>query len=129
MIFMLKARKYVSKRNSNHEKKQVNRLIILNGKGWHYIAGKKLTALLRGITLKYHSDFYCLNCLQSFGTENKHKPHKNVCENKDFCDIVMLRCQNLINTINLIKSHLLFMQLLKRLADVKKVSKIYLEKK
>ena len=32
MIFMLKARKYVSKRNSNHEKKQVNRLIILNGK-------------------------------------------------------------------------------------------------
>ena len=37
--------------------------------GWHYIAVKKLSALLHGITSKRHGDFYCLNCLHSFRTE------------------------------------------------------------
>ena len=55
---------------------------------WHYLAVKKLSASLRGITSKHHSDFYCLNCLHSFGTENKRESHK-VCENKHFCNIVM----------------------------------------
>ena len=40
--------------------------------GWHYLAVKKLSTLLRGITLK-HGDFYCLNCLHSFRTESKLK--------------------------------------------------------
>ena len=39
----------VSKHNSNREK-QVIILMIPNGKGWHYITVKKLSALLRGIT-------------------------------------------------------------------------------
>ena len=30
---------------------------------WNYIAVKKLSTLLRGITSKHHGDFYCLNCL------------------------------------------------------------------
>ena len=34
--------------------------------GWHYLAVKKLSTLLRGITSKHHGDFYCLNCLHSF---------------------------------------------------------------
>ena len=41
-------------------------------KGWHYLAVKKLSALLRGITSQ-HGGFYCLNCLHSFRTENKLK--------------------------------------------------------
>ena len=40
---------YVSKRNSKREK-QVILLMIPNGKRCHYIAVKKLPALLRGIT-------------------------------------------------------------------------------
>ena len=59
---------------------------------WRRIASshsKKLSALLRGITSKHHSDFYCLNCIHSFAAENKYESHKKVCENKDFCDIVM----------------------------------------
>ena len=71
---MLKRKKiypaYVSKHNSNHEK-QVNLLMIPNGEGWHYLAVKELSALLRGITSKHHRDFYCLNCLHSFATEKK----------------------------------------------------------
>ena len=34
---------------------------------------------------KHDGDFYYLNCLHSFPTENKHESHKEVCENKDFC--------------------------------------------
>ena len=40
---------------------------------WHYLAVKKLFALQWGITLKHDDDFYCLNCLHSFRTENKLK--------------------------------------------------------
>ena len=42
-----------------------------------------------GITSKHKGDFYCLNCLHSFRTENKLRSHEKVCENKDFCGIAM----------------------------------------
>ena len=51
---------------------------------------KKLSTLLRGKTSKHHGDFFCLNCLHSFRTENKLKPYEKVYKNKDFCGIVML---------------------------------------
>ena len=60
---------YVSKHNSKR-KKQVIILMIPNG-GWHYLAVNKLSALLRAIM----SDFYFMNCLRSFATENKHESH------------------------------------------------------
>ena len=49
---------YVSKNNSYREK-QVILLMILNdvGQRWHYLAVKKLSALLRGITSKNNGDF------------------------------------------------------------------------
>ena len=61
--------------------------MIPNEEGWHGLGVKKLLALLRGIMSKRHGDFYCLNCLHSFATENKLESHKKVCENKD---VVML---------------------------------------
>ena len=48
---------------------------------------KRLFALLYGKTSKHCSDIYCLNCLNSFSTENKFKPHENA--RKDFGEIVM----------------------------------------
>ena len=50
---------------------------------------KKLSALLIGIILKHKSNFYSLNCLHLFRTKNKIESHKKLCENKDFCNIVM----------------------------------------
>ena len=38
---------------------------------WHYLTLKKLSILLSGIKLKHHGDFYCLDYLHSFRTENK----------------------------------------------------------
>ena len=78
----------VSKHNSNREK-QALLLMIPNREGWHYVAVKKLSALLRGVMWKHYGDFYYLNSLHSFATKNKHESHKKVYENKDFCNIVM----------------------------------------
>ena len=31
-----------------------------------------------------------MNCLQSFRTKNKPETHKKVCENKNFCNVIIL---------------------------------------
>ena len=63
--------------------------MILIGEGWPYLAVKILSALLREITSKYHSDFYCLNYLHFFASKNTLKFHKKECGNKGFCNIIM----------------------------------------
>ena len=87
-----------------------------NGEGWHYLAAKKLAALVRGITSKTHRDSYCLNCLHSFVTGNKRESHKKVWKNKDFCNILMPSEDTNILEFNQYdksdKSSLLFMQTL-----------------
>ena len=80
---------YISKHNSNPEK-QVILLIIPNEKKGHYLAIKKLSALLIGVTSKHHGNFYCLNCRHSFVTENKLQSHKkSMQKKKDFYNITM----------------------------------------
>ena len=49
--------------------KQVIILMISNREKWHYLAVKKLSALLRGVTPKNNCDFYCLNWLHSCETK------------------------------------------------------------
>ena len=56
--------------------------MIPNREGWYYLSVKKLSALLKGVTAKHKGDFFCLNYLHSFGTENKLGYHKRVCEKK-----------------------------------------------
>ena len=46
--------------------------MVPNREELHYFAVKKLSALLRAITFKHQSDFYRLNYLHSFATENKN---------------------------------------------------------
>ena len=64
-------------------------MITDDGKKWHYLAVKKLSALLRGITSNNHGDFYCLNCLHSYRTKEKLKKHEKVCNNYDYCYVRM----------------------------------------
>ena len=71
---------------------------------WHYIALKSeitddeykkplsiLSRLFRGITSNNNGDFYCLGYLHSFRTDNALKKHDRLCDNNDYCRIVMLR--------------------------------------
>ena len=78
---------YISKHNSNRETLLIF-LMIPNGEGWHYLAVKRLSALLREVTSKHHHLNY-LNCLHSFATENKRESHKKLCEDKDFCYVII----------------------------------------
>ena len=79
---------YISKHNFNLENKVIP-LTIKDGEKRHYLAVKNLSTLLRGITLKNDDIYYCINSLRSFRTENKHKAHENVCENRDYCYVGM----------------------------------------
>ena len=74
---------YKSKYNLNREN-QLILLMITDGQKWHYLAVKKLSALLRGITSNNNGDLYCLNCFHSYSTKEELKKHKNVCENHEY---------------------------------------------
>ena len=57
---------------------QIILLMISNGENWHYVAVKSLSRLLRGITSNHDGDYYCLNCFNSYRTENKRNAHENM---------------------------------------------------
>ena len=71
-----------------------------DGKKWHCYAVKSLSALFKAITSKHEEDFYCLNCFQSYTTENKLKKHKKVFENHDYCYVEMPEEDNKILKCN-----------------------------
>ena len=56
---------------------------------WHYLAVKNVSRSFRGITPNNDGDFHCLGCLHSFRTDNKLKSHERLCNNHDYCEIVM----------------------------------------
>ena len=76
--------------------------MITDGKKWHYIALKSertddgfnrpiksLSRLFRGITSNHYRDFYCLNCLHSFRTDNALKRHERLCDDDGYCNVEM----------------------------------------
>ena len=92
---------YKSKYNRKREN-QVVLLMITNGEKWHYIALKSkltddglnrpirsLSRLFTGMTSNHDGDFYCLNCLHSFRTDNALKRHERLCDNNDYCHVEM----------------------------------------
>ena len=59
--------------------------MITDGKKWHYLTVKRLSALLKGISSNHVGDFYCLNCFHSYRTKNKVKKHERVYNDHDYC--------------------------------------------
>ena len=91
MFYILRKKKYVLLMFQNITQ-IVKSKLSFNDFKWRKVArpcSKKLSPLLREITSKHCTDFYCLNCLNSFRTKNKLESHIRLCENKDFCNIVM----------------------------------------
>ena len=60
-------------------------MIHNNKNHWHYLAVKSLSRLYRGVTSSNHGDFFCLNCLHSFRTQNRLKEHEILCEDHNYC--------------------------------------------
>ena len=92
---------YKSKYNCKREN-QIVLLMITNAEQWRYIALKgvrtddgfnrprrSLSRLFKGITANRHGDFFCLNCLHSFRTNNALKRHERLCDNNDYCHVEM----------------------------------------
>ena len=63
--------------------------MITDGKKWHYLIVRRLSALLNGITSKRNGDSYCLNCFRSYRTKESLEKHMKKCENKDYCYMEM----------------------------------------
>ena len=63
--------------------------MITDDEKWHYLAVKKLSILLRGITSKHNGDFYCLNYFNSYSKNEKLKKHINACKNHNYCYVDM----------------------------------------
>ena len=74
--------------------------MVTDGKKWHYLAVKSLSALVRGITSKHDWDFYCLNCFHSYSIKNKLKKYERVCYNHDYCYVEMPNEDNKILKYN-----------------------------
>ena len=45
--------------------------------------------MFRGITSNHNGDFYCLNCLHSYRTDNSLKRHERLCNNHDYSEVKM----------------------------------------
>ena len=90
---------YKSKHNLTREN-QVILLMITNGEKWHYLAVKRLSGLLRGITSSHNGDFYCLNCFRVYTTKKQLEAHKKICENHDYCHAEMPNEDNKIIKYN-----------------------------
>ena len=66
----------------------------------HYLAVKRLPALLRGIKSNHNGDFYCLNCFHLHSTGKKLKNNERVCYNHNYCHIEMPNEDNKILKYN-----------------------------
>ena len=80
---------YISKHDKGRDT-QVNLLMITDEtNNWHYLAVKRISGLLRGITSNHNGNFYYLNCFYSYTTEEKLRKQKKICENREFCYLKM----------------------------------------
>ena len=77
---------------------QVILLMITDGEKFHYLAVKRLPALVKGITSKHDGNFYCLNCFHAYTTRNSFEKRKNVCEKHNYCHVEMPNEDNKILT-------------------------------
>ena len=80
--------------NQNYSFKRENQVIILmitDGKKWHYFTVKSLSALLIGITSNHKKEFHCLICFHSYSTKEKLKKHEKVCNDLDYCCVVLMK--------------------------------------
>ena len=56
--------------------------MITNGKKYHDLVVTSLSVLREVKSWNHHRDFYCLNCFNSYTTENKLKEHEEICNNR-----------------------------------------------
>ena len=61
--------------------------MITDGKKWHYLAVKSMSALLRGITSNHNGDFCWLNFFPSYRTGKKLEKNERVRYDHDYVEM------------------------------------------
>ncbi|XP_057296306.1 uncharacterized protein LOC130625271 [Hydractinia symbiolongicarpus] len=79
---------YVSKHKTTR-KKVADVLIIQEEGKKHYVAIKRYSALMRGLSSRHRGDHYCRNCMHGFRSQETRDNHMKVCMDHDFCEIVI----------------------------------------
>ena len=81
----------IRKSDHNHKRQRIVDFLMItdNEINWHYLTVKKMKRLIGGVTSKHHGDFFCRNCMHSYRTENVLKKHERLCNNHDYCEIIM----------------------------------------
>ena len=74
--------------------------MITDGKKWLCLAVKKLSVLVKGITLKHKGDFYCLNYFHLRSTKDRLKKPEDLCENHIYYYVEMPKEYNKILKYN-----------------------------
>ena len=82
---------------SKYNLKRENQVIILmitDGEKWYYLAVKKLSALLLGVTLKHVWRILLLKFFSLIQHRKELKKHYNVCKSYDYCYVEMPKEDN-----------------------------------
>ena len=69
-------------------------LTIRNEKGWHYLAVNTISITNKNDLKKNNGDFYCLNFLHYFRTEEQFKCHEKECKSRNFCLMALPALKN-----------------------------------
>ena len=101
---------------NNERKNQLILLMITDGGKLHFFALKSetmlyngklcncpienLSRLLKGKSSNHRGDYYCLNCFNSYSTENRFKEHEEMCNKNDSCRIILPRWDDKILKYN-----------------------------
>ena len=81
---------YIARKSECKSSKNIDILLITNGKHRHYTAIKSLSRLLGSRNSKHaHKLYFCLNCLQGFHSELSRDKHYNYCKDNEAVKIEM----------------------------------------
>ena len=81
---------YIARKSERKASKNVNLLLITNGKHRHYMAINSLSRLLGSRNSKHsHKQYFCLHCLQGFHSELSRDKHYEYCKDNEAVKIEM----------------------------------------
>ena len=88
---------YVVRKSERKASKNVELLLVTNGKKRHYTVIKSLSRLLGSRNSKHaHKQYFCLNCLQGFRSEESRDKHCNYCKDNKAVRIEMPKRRSFI---------------------------------
>ena len=92
---------YITRKSEHKSSKNVNLVLITDGKCRHYTAIKSLSRLLGRRNSKHaHKKYFCLNCSQGFHSELSEDKHYEYCKDNEAVKIEMPKPSSFIEFHN-----------------------------